>query len=89
MTNGKQYRPWSNYSFPQSDPGYHVLHISFVRKAGVLAVLMFCSHLAKENPITYIKYILNGSNPDGSFTVDDSNSFFSPYKIISIAQENK
>ena len=32
---------------------------------------------------------LNGSNPDGSFTVDDSNTFFSPYKILPIAQENK
>ena len=26
---------------------------------------------------------------DGSFTIDDSNSFFSPYKILPIAQENK
>ena len=34
-------------------------------------------------------YTLNGSNTDGSFTVDDSNSFFSPYKIIPIDQENK
>ena len=32
---------------------------------------------------------LNGSNTDCSFTVDDSNSFFSPYKILPIAQENK
>ena len=37
----------------------------------------------------YIKYNLNGSNTDGSYTVDDSNSFFSPYKILPIAQENK
>ena len=37
----------------------------------------------------YIQYNLNGSNPDGSFTVDDSNSFFSPYKILPIAQGNK
>ena len=37
----------------------------------------------------YIQYDLSGSNTDGSFTVDDSNSFFSPYKILSIAQENK
>ena len=37
----------------------------------------------------YIQYNLNGSNTDGSFTVDDSNSFFSPYKILPIAQENK
>ena len=36
-----------------------------------------------------IQYNLNGSNTDGSFTVNDSNSFFSPYKILPIAQENK
>ena len=36
-----------------------------------------------------ILYNLNGSNTDGLFTVDDSNSFFSPYKILPIAQENK
>ena len=36
-----------------------------------------------------IQYNRNGSNTDGSFTVDDSNSFFSPYKILPIAQENK
>ena len=30
-----------------------------------------------------------GSNTDGPFTVDGSNSFFSPYKILPIAQENK
>ena len=36
-----------------------------------------------------IQYNLNGSNTDGSFTVDDSNSFFSLYKILPIAQENK
>ena len=36
-----------------------------------------------------IQYNLNGSNPDGSFTVDDSNLVFSPYKILRIAHENK
>ena len=36
-----------------------------------------------------IQYNLNGSNPDGPFTVDDSNSFFSPYEILPIAQENR
>ena len=36
-----------------------------------------------------IQYNLNGSNTDGLFTVDDSNWFFSPYKILPIAQENK
>ena len=34
-----------------------------------------------------VQYNLNGSNPDGSFTVDDSNSFFSPYKILLIANK--
>ena len=37
----------------------------------------------------HIQYNLNGSSPDGSFTVDDSNSVFSQYKILPIAQENK
>ena len=36
-----------------------------------------------------LQYNLNGSNTDGSFTVYDFNSFFSPYKILPIAQENK
>ena len=41
-------------------------------------------------PITYdIQYNHNGSNTDGSNTLDDSNSFFSPYKILPIALENK
>ena len=39
--------------------------------------------------ILYIQYNLNGSNTDDSFTVDDSNFFFIPYKILPIAQENK
>ena len=39
--------------------------------------------------VNILQYNLNGSNTDGSFTVDDSNSFFSPYKILPIAQENK
>ena len=43
--------------------------------------------LHNENP--GIQNNLNGSNTDGSFTVDDSNSFFSPYKILPIALENK
>ena len=36
-----------------------------------------------------IQYNLNGSNTDGSFTVDDSSSSFSSYKILPIAQDNK
>ena len=36
-----------------------------------------------------VQYNLNGSNTDGLFTVDDSNLFFSPYKVLPVAQENK
>ena len=43
----------------------------------------------KKGRHSYIQYNLDGSNTDGSFTVDDSNSFFTPYKILRIAQENK
>ena len=32
--------------------------------------------LSKFGLISLLQYNLNGSNPDGSFTVDDSNSFF-------------
>ena len=32
---------------------------------------------------------LNSSNTDGSFTMANSNSFLSPYKILPLAQENK
>ena len=32
---------------------------------------------------------LNSSNPDGSFTVADSNLFLSPHEILPIAAENK
>ena len=39
--------------------------------------------------LCHIQYNLNGSNTDGSFTVNDWNSIFSPYKILPIAQENK
>ena len=37
----------------------------------------------------YLQYNHNGSNTDGSFTIDDLNSFFIPYKILPIAKENK
>ena len=39
--------------------------------------------------MNHVQYNLNGSNMDGSNTLNDSNSFFSPYKILPIAQENK
>ena len=44
--------------------------------------------LHTKSVLNQIQYNLNDSNTDGSFTVDDSNSFFSPYKILPIAQEN-
>ena len=39
--------------------------------------------------VSFVQYNLSGSNTDGSITVDDSNYFFSPYKNLPIAQENK
>ena len=50
-----------------------------VRVTGIVMLL--------ESP--RLQYNLNGSNTDGSFTVDDSNFFFSPCKILPIVQENK
>ena len=58
---------------------------SFYKRMGIQE--SFCTQ-AFEN-LSHIQYNLNGSNTDGTFTVDDSNSFFSPYKILQIAQENK
>ena len=37
----------------------------------------------------YLQLNLNSSNTDGSFTMADSNSFLSPYKILPITQEKK
>ena len=42
------------------------------------------SHTAVRN-----KSNLNNSNTDSSFTMVNSNSFLSPFKILPIAQENK
>ena len=52
-------------------------------------MLHFLSHPAVICCMLNIQYNLNGSNTKGLFTVDDSKSFFSPYKILPIAQENK
>ena len=43
--------------------------------------------MAADNLTIVLQYNLNGSNMDGSFTMDDSNSFFSPYKILPIVQK--
>ena len=55
----------------------------------MVSILILQQQSKLVNSETDIQYNLNGSNPDGSFTVDDSNSFFSSYKILQIAQENK
>ena len=46
-----------------------------------LTYILILSDLYPFSALTFcvykhIQYNLNGSNPDGSFTVDDSNSFF-------------
>ena len=43
--------------------------------------------MAADNLTIVLQYNLNGSNMHGSFTMDDSNSFFSPYKILPIVQK--
>ena len=60
----------------------------FIRQSKVF-VQIFSSDIRIFRIYIYTQYNLSGSNPDGSFTVDDSNSFFNPYKIIPVAQENK
>ena len=55
------------------------------------------THIKNENRrLGFIKSLhmqlqsnLNGSNTDGSFTMANSNSFFSPNEILPITQENK
>ena len=42
----------------------------------------------KQN-VKLLQSNLNSSNTDGSFTMANSNSFLSPYKILPLAQENK
>ena len=38
---------------------------------------------------SHIQSNLNSSNTDGSFTMANSNSFLSPYELLTIAQENQ
>ena len=52
-------------------------------------ILIYTVCLGTYARIFKVQYNLNGSNTVGLFTMDDSNSFFSPYKILPIAQENK
>ena len=60
---------------------------------GFLFVVSVCfgfrSPLSPLFCLITVQYNPNVSNTDDSFTVDDSNYFFSPYKILPIAQENK
>ena len=79
---------WSGLCFQQSPDQTLCLlrRLAFPLTQGLL---MSIHHIYCHKEIRKIHYNLNGSNPDGSFTLDDSNSFFSPYKILPIAQENK
>ena len=45
--------------------------------------------MLQKYDFVYIQSNLDGSNTDGSFTMDNSNSFLKPYEIHPIAQENK
>ena len=63
-----------------------------VWRSNIEGGLMFLEDFAamfKQEVAFLVQYNLNGSNPDGSFTVDDANSFFSPYKILPIAQKKQ
>ena len=77
----KEWRKWITTPFPQKT-GHHKYQTN----------PKYWDRQACANNVDVdqdLQYNLNGLNPDGLFTVDDSNSFFSPYKILPIAQENK
>ena len=82
----------------------HISYLSWYMKKGILwfSSLWFFNvyvqspiwatnmpSLPEASLMSILQYNLNGSKTDGLFTVDDSNSFFSPYKFLPIAQENK
>ena len=80
----------SRGTFPTKLHGRHAakIQISLGAQAGLslsLGHIQSCSKCCAPTQLE-LQDSLNGSNPDGSFTVDDSNSFFSPYKILPIAQ---
>ena len=39
--------------------------------------------------LNFVQQNPDASNTNGSFTLNDSNSFLSPYEILMITQENK
>ena len=69
--------------------GWPSVEAQLLNFISMVSILILQQQSKLVNSETDIQYNLNGSNPDGSFTVDDSNSFFSSYKILQIAQENK
>ena len=75
-------------SHPHYEPSFQDLHCLKKHCFGLLVTHSLNKNKKKKSKLNKIQYNLNGSNPDGSLTVDDSNSFFSPYKILPIAQEN-
>ena len=48
-----------------------------------------CCYFRNNKCMSDIQSNLDNSNTDGSFTLANSNSFFSPYEVLPIAQENK
>ena len=84
----------SSYMFVQiqiTPDNNGIMYVSIIKMVKTKPALMLHWLFYCMNVIRYplIQYNLKGSNTDGSFTLDDSNSFFSPYKILPIAQENK
>ena len=55
--------------------------------------MYYQNFLRRSYLFLWTKYVLqsnlNNSNNDGSFTMANSNSFWSPYEILPTAQENK
>ena len=54
-----------------------------------MARVKICSVSEGICKLIYLQSNPDGSNADGSFTMANSNSFFSPYEILPIAQENE
>ena len=54
-----------------------------------LVIMQFSYPTEYSGSYRHIQLNPDDSNTDGSFTMANSNLFFSPYEILPIAQENK
>ena len=79
---------------------FNQCHYTCCRKDNVSSVLtmklephvlsdILCMMVRCVGSICLLQSNLNSSKTDGSFTMANSNSFVSPYGILSIPQENK